>query len=127
MYNVKEMITKNREREKEEFDNVFKEMVVDLNNKINRAIENKEFSFEGREINLETKNHPNLIKVVNKLLDSRFFYSNTINNVEYKVLFMKNYINCSKLRLEVKNHPNKIEYIDIVDGYKPGKYEITIS
>lgn len=128
MYNIKEMITKNIEREKDEFDNVFKELVIDLNSKINKAIENKEFSFEGWEINLETKDHPNFTKVVDKLLDRRsgMFYSNTINNAEYKVPFMKNYTNCSRMKLDVKNHPNKIEYISITDYHKKGKYEITI-
>lgn len=128
MYNIKEMITKNREREKEEFDNVFKEMVIDLNSKINKAIENKEFSFEGWEINLETKDHPNFTKVVDKLLDRRsgMFYSNTINNTLYRVPAMKNYTNCSRIKLEVENHPNKIEYIEITDYYKTHRYDITI-
>lgn len=128
MYNIKEMIAKNREKEKEEFNTIFKEMVIDLNNKINKAIESKKFIFEGRHINLETKNHPNLTKVVNKLenRESGIMYSNTINNAEYKVPSMKTYSNCAKLRLVVENHPNKIEYIDITDDYETGKYNITI-
>lgn len=128
MYNIKEMIAKNRE--KEEFNTIFKEMVIDLNNKINEAIESKKFIFEDRHINLETKNHPNLTKVVNKLAGITVgqMYSNTINNAEYRVPHktIEKYSNCAKLRLVVENHPNKIEYIDITDDYKTGKYNITI-
>nr|DAG96562.1 MAG TPA: hypothetical protein [Herelleviridae sp.] len=128
MFNIKEMITKNREREKEDFDNNFKEIITDLNNKILKAIENKEFSFEDWSINLETKDHPKFTKVVDKLLDrkSGMFYSNTINNAEYKVPDMKRYSNGAKLSLKVKNHPNKIEHIDIIDYCDKGRYEITI-
>jgi len=132
MYDIKEMILNNTEQEKDKFSDLFKDFLIDLNNKIDKAIESNEFKYEGRRISLKAKDYPRFFEIANKLLDTKigesFSYSNTVNKAEYSVsnCFIAKASNSAVISLYVINHPNKITFINVCDLFETNEYVIYI-
>lgn len=132
MYDIKEMIRNNTEQEKDKFSDLFKDFLIDLNNKIDKSIESNEFKYEGRRISLEAKDYPRFFEIANKLLDTKigesFSYSNTVNKAEYSVsnCFIAKASNSAVISLYVINHPNKITFINVCDLFETNEYIIYI-
>lgn len=132
MYNVREMILNNTQQEKDKFGDLFKDFLIDLNNKIDKAIESNDFKYEGERIYLESKDYPRFLEIVNKLLDTKigesFSYSNTVNKAEYSVsnCFIAKASNSAIISLYVINHPNRITFINVCDLFKTNEYIIYI-
>ncbi|WNM50472.1 hypothetical protein Alsa1_CDS0122 [Staphylococcus phage Alsa_1] len=132
MYDIKEMILNNTEQEKDKFSDLFKDFLIDLNNKIDKAIESNEFKYEGRRISLEAKDYPRFFEIANKLLDTKigesFSYSNTVNKAEYSVsnCFIAKASNSAVISLYVINHPHNITFINVCNLFKTNEYVIYI-
>ena len=130
MYNIKEMITRNKEKEAENFDSMFEEVILDLNNKIDEAIKNEKFSYKGDYITFRFKSHPKFFKVYTQLVSRKGGkrYTNTINSIEYKVTICSYSVDTktTNVELKVNNHPNKIEYIGIHDLDNKDEYLVFI-
>ena len=132
MYNVKEMIRNNTQQEKDKFGDLFKDFLIDLNNKIDKAIESNDFKYEGERIHLESKDYPRFLEIVNKLLDTKigesFSYSNTVNKAEYSVsnCFIAKASNCAVISLYIINHPHNITFINVCNLFKTNEYVIYI-
>ncbi|WNM50715.1 hypothetical protein Alsa2_CDS0101 [Staphylococcus phage Alsa_2] len=132
MYDVKEMIRNNTQQEKDKFGDLFKDFLIDLNNKIDKAIESNDFKYEGERIYLESKDYPRFFEIANKLIDTkigkRFSYSNTVNKAEYSVsnCFISEASNCAVISLYVINHPNNITFINVCNLFKTNEYVIYI-
>lgn len=132
MYNVREMILNNTQQEKDKFSDLFKDFIIDLNNKIDKAIESNDFRYEGEFISLESKDYPRFREIANGLIRTkigkRFSYFNTVNKAEYSVTscFISENTNSAVISLYVINHPNRITFINVCDLFKTNEYIIYI-
>lgn len=132
MYNVKEMIRNNTQQEKDKFDDLFKDFLIDLNNKIDKAIESNEFKYEGERIYLESKDYPRFLEIANELentkIGERFSYSNIVDNAEYSVsnCFIAKASNSAVISLYIINHPHNITFINVCNLFETNEYVIYI-